>query len=121
MSKIIKKYDENNNLIYWKNENNHRFLERWIKYDKNNNKIHYKDTNDYEVWQEYDENNRIICYKDSGRDECWYKYDENNNREEITEKEFLEIKYAKKQIKNDQEEEKILEKNITNRFKLMDI
>ncbi len=34
--KEIKKYDENNNLIYFKDTDNEEY---WYKYDKNNNRI----------------------------------------------------------------------------------
>ena len=70
------KYDENNNLIHYKDSNG---KEEWYKYDENNNLIHCKNAYVLEEWYKYDENNNLIHYKDSNGKEEWYKYDENNN------------------------------------------
>lgn len=75
----IRKYDKNNNLIYYKNyiyEN--CICEYW--YDSNGNIIHCKNSNGCEYYKEYDENNNKIHYYDnSGHEEIW-KYDKNNNK-----------------------------------------
>ncbi len=93
MSKEIKEYDENNNLIYIENFSG---FEEWYKYDENNNLIYSKYFNGLEYWQKYDENNKIIYSKDSDGDECWCKW-ENNKSIEITEKEYNEIEFRKKE------------------------
>ena len=49
--------------------------EKW--YDENGNLVHYKDSIGYEVWKEYDKNGHLIHYKDSYGNDAWYKYDEN--------------------------------------------
>ncbi len=72
MSKIIKKYDKNDNLVY------------------------HKDSSGDEYYREYDENNSLIHHK-SSEWEYWYKYDENNKRIIITEKEYKEIEFRKKE------------------------
>ena len=41
------KYDENNNLIYFKDSGSY---ESWAEYDKNNKKIHCKNNSGYECW-----------------------------------------------------------------------
>ena len=43
--------------------------EYWKKYDENGNVIHYKDSNGFESWREYDENGNLIHYKDSNGNE----------------------------------------------------
>ena len=75
MCKEIAKYDENNNLIYYKDSDNYEY---WKEYDENNNEIHYKNSDNYEYWKEYDENNKEIHYKNSNGYEYWNEYDENN-------------------------------------------
>ncbi len=91
MSEEIKKYDEKGNLIYWKDSYG-------------------------EEWQKYDENNRIIYYKSSIDTDYgyWYMYSDLGRRIEITEQEFLEIEFRKK------EQEYLSRKKVT-RFELMDI
>ena len=78
---IIKEYDKNNNLIYYKNSNGREKngREKWKEYDENNNLIHCKYSDGSEYWQEYDESNNLIHYKDSNGVEEWKEYDENNN------------------------------------------
>ncbi len=91
MSKTIREYDENNNLVY------------------------YKYPDGLEIWWEHDENNNIIYTKDSeGLREEWYKYDENNKRIRITEKEYKEIEFRKK-------EKEYNSRTKCSRFELMDI
>ena len=58
------------------------------KFDKNNNLIHWKNSTGYEFWQEFDKKNNLIHYKDSNNLEYWYKYDENNEQIEITKQGF---------------------------------
>ena len=95
MSKEIKEYDDRDNLIHFK-EDYHGFgyIEYWSEYDENNNKIYYKNN----TWDE----------------EHWYKYDENNNEIEITEKEYKEIKFRKK-------EKEYNSRTKCSRFEIMDI
>ena len=86
------KYDENNNLIHYKNSNGE---ECWYGYDENGkyNYFRHKFPNgsdysyEYDKYtdnflptdvNEYDENNNLIHYKDSD-DEWWKKYDEKGN------------------------------------------
>ena len=118
INEFFYKYDKNNNLIYYKNEIGEE--ERW-EYDENNNELYYKDSNGYELWNKYDKNDNLMYRKSSSGNEDWYKYDKDGKCTEILEKEFLEIEYAKKHIKNSQKE-KVLEKNIKiNKFEIMDI
>ncbi len=91
--KDVVKYDGNNNCIYYKKSSGY---EVWRKYDKNNNLIHYKNSDGYEVWEEYNKNNNLIHYKDSTGLEYWYKWD-NGEEIEITEKEFKNIEFRKKE------------------------
>ena len=49
------------------------------KFDKNDNLVYYKDSNNYEYWYEFDERDKLIHIKDSNGNEHWYKYNENNN------------------------------------------
>ena len=60
-------YDQNNNLIYYKNSKGH---EEWKSYDENNNLIHYKNSKGYEEWNEYDKNSNLIHYTDSKGFKC---------------------------------------------------
>ena len=46
--------------------------------------------------KKYDKNNNLIYYKSSYGNECWYKW-ENNDRIRITEKEYKEIEFRKKE------------------------
>ena len=46
-NKEIKKYDENNNLIYIKYSNNY---ESWREYDENNNEIYCKYSDGFKYW-----------------------------------------------------------------------
>ena len=107
--KNIRKYDENNNLIYFRNSNNG--TEIWYKYDENNNETHYKSTSGKEYWREYDKNNNEIHWNDTNNNEYWYKRDENNIPIEITEQEFKQIERTKLYFNNKK----------SNRFELMDI
>ncbi len=111
MSKEIKKYDNRNNLVYYKYASG---IEVWQKYDKNNNLIHYKNSNGYERWSEYDKNNNEIHYKNSNGYETWYKYDKNNKSIIITEKEYKEIEFREK-------EKEYNSRTKCSRFELMDI
>lgn len=56
-----KKYDENNNLIYYTNSDG--IKQEWF-YDERNNLISYID-DDYEWKKVYDENNNLIHYTNS--------------------------------------------------------
>ena len=71
MSEEIKRYDENNNLIYRKYPNNFEY-----KYNENNKMIYQKNSNGYEIWYKYDKKNRAIM---------------------ITEKEYNEIEYLSRE------------------------
>ena len=88
------KYDNKGRLIYWKNLEG---LEFWKEYDKNNHCIHFKDSNGLEYWQEFDENNNLIHYKSSDDYEYWYRYNDSGEKIEITEKEYNDIEFRKKE------------------------
>jgi len=64
------------------------------EYDENNNLIHYKNSYGFEYWREYDGNNNKIHFKDSDGFEYWWKW-ENNLKIKITQKEFEKIKNKK--------------------------
>jgi len=57
------------------------------KYDDNSNLIYYKDSNGFEYWKEYDDNDNLIHSKNSNGDEVWK--DDKGNR--ITKEEFNKI------------------------------
>ncbi len=125
------KYDKKSNLVYYKDYNNHSEhwyeydeknnciyeksggYERWNKFDKSN-RIYYKDCYGHESWYKYDKNNKLIYekYFNFGR-EYWYKWD-NNKQIEITEQEFNEIEFRKK-------EKEYLSRIKCSRFELIDI
>jgi len=107
MSKEIKEYDENKNLIYFKYLNG---VKQWIEYDEYNNCIHSKYSNGYEYWYRYDENNNIH-YKSNNGYESWYKYDKDNEQIEITKQEFKQIERRKLYLNNKK----------CSRFEIMDI
>ncbi len=117
MSEEIKKYDENNRIIYYKKSNGSEF---WWEYDENNNKIYFKKNIDlgfweeFESWRKYDENNNEIHYRNNEGKEYWYKYDENNNSIDITEQEYKEIEFRKK-------EKEYNSRTKCSRFEIMDI
>ena len=79
---VIKKYDEDNNLIYYKDYNS----TYEYKYDDKGNETYYKltetDTKEptiYEEWKEYDDYGNIIHYKDSFNYEQWWEYNQDGN------------------------------------------
>lgn len=72
LPKDIKEYNENNNLIHYKDSDD----EWWKKYDENGNLIYYRDHNGYEEWIDFDKNGNCIHIKDSEGSECWKEYDE---------------------------------------------
>jgi YD repeat-containing protein len=72
MAKPIKKYDENNNLVY------------------------YRDSDGFEFWREYDENNNLIYGRETLGFEFWYKW-ENSEQIDITEQKLYQIKKLKEQ------------------------
>ena len=109
--KVMKEYDKNNNLIYFKNIFG---FERWYKYDENNNKIHYKNSNNEEYWIEYDKNNRRIHYRDTSNIEKWYEYNKNGDKIDITKEKLEYIEFRKK-------EREYLSREKVSRFELMDI
>lgn len=41
------------------------------EYDDNGNLIYYKDINGYEYWREYDSENRVIHFKDHEEEYFW--------------------------------------------------
>ncbi len=67
------------------------------KYDKNNNLIYIGFISGYEIWRKYDENNNLIHWKNSYGDENWYKHSESGGQIEITEKEYKNIEFRKKE------------------------
>ncbi len=118
MTDIIKKYDDNGNLIYhkdseeelWckydKNGNHYETYEKnigggecWYEFDKKNNLIYYKCSYDdgdiFEEWYKYDEKKNLIYRKTSDDDgfyERWYKYDKKNKRIKITKEDEIRFK-----------------------------
>ncbi len=112
MNKEIKKYDDNNNLIYCKNSND---VESWHKFDENNNRIYLKYFNKKERWyEEWYENNKLIHFRNCVGWEYWKKYDENNKSILITEQEYNKIEFRKK-------EKEYLSRKKCSRFELIDI
>ena len=107
---MIEKYDKNNNLIYLKLSSG---PEIWREYDENNRQIHDKDSRGYESWWEYDINGNVVHFRNL-KVEIWNKYDENNKQIQITEKEYKEIEFRKK-------EKEYLNRTKVSRFELMDI
>jgi len=85
------------------------------EFDKNKNLIYHKYSNGYEYWRKYDENNKVIHAKNSIGYENWYKYDENNEQIEITQQEFKQIERRK------EKQELYLNIKNSNRFEIMDI
>ena len=106
----IYKFDERGNCIYYKNSVGREY---WRKFDKNNNCVYYKNFID-ERWYKYDENNKLIYCKISDGREVWYKQDRNNKNIYITEKEYKEIEFRKK-------EKEYLSRTKCSRFEIMDI
>ncbi len=90
MSEIIRKYDEKGHLIYFKDEDG---FEEWRKWDDNKYLIYYKLSDDYEYW---------YMYSDLGR------------RIEITEQEFKNIEFRKR-------EKEYLSREKVSRFEIMEI
>ena len=64
--------------------------------------------------ERYDENNNLIYYTSSFGYEHWLKYGENNRRIEITEQEYKEIEFRKK-------EKEYNSRTKCSRFELIDI
>ena len=60
MTKHLQEYDDNGNLIYYKDPSGY---EEWWEYDKKGNCIHSKDSTGYEEWWEFDENGKRISHK----------------------------------------------------------
>jgi len=50
-NKVIKKYDKNKNMIYFKNSEGR---EEWREYDENNKLVHYKSSTGYEYWWKFE-------------------------------------------------------------------
>jgi YD repeat-containing protein len=73
MTNTIKEYDNNGNLIHFRNSDGYEF---WREYDTNGNEIHSRDSDGYEDWREYDTNGKCIHYRDSNGYEWWREYDE---------------------------------------------
>ena len=73
MAEEIKKYDDKENLVYWK------FFDG------------------YEEWYKYDENNNQVYCKNSIGDKWWYKYNKYNEQITATEQEYNEIEFRKKE------------------------
>ncbi len=111
MSKEIKEYDEKGNLIYEKDSSG---FEKWRKFDENNNRIYFKNSKGYDYWSEYDENNNEIYWKDSDGIEDWKKVGEFGYCIGITEQEYNDIKFRKK-------EKEYNSRTKCSRFELMDI
>lgn len=71
----IEEFDDNGNLIYYKNGK----VEIWSEYDNDNNEIHTKYSNGREMWRDFNEQGNLTHYKDSDGNELWYCYDRNGN------------------------------------------
>ena len=63
---------------------------REYKYNENKDLIYYKD-NDYECWWEYNKNDTRY-FKNSDGYESWYKFDKNGNLVEIFKRDFNRYK-----------------------------
>ncbi len=84
------------------------------KYDERGNLVYYNYPGGVEYWKKYDERNNLIYWKNNLNCECWYKYDENNNYFIITEQEYKEIEFRKK-------EKEYNSRTKCSRFELIDI
>lgn len=79
-------YDENDNMIYFKNNYGE---EEWSLYDKHNRLVNIIDQDGIETWLEYNENN-CIHSKSSNEEENWFKYNE-DGAIDISKEEFDEV------------------------------
>jgi len=64
----LKVYDEDWNLTYFKDLDDH---EVWYDYDKNGNLTHSINSRNYEVWFEHDSNGNVIHSRDSSGQVYW--------------------------------------------------
>lgn len=55
-----REWDENNNLIHFKNSEGHEY---WAEYDDDHNIIHFKDESGYEFYDKYDSHHNLISHK----------------------------------------------------------
>ena len=111
--KSIKEYDNRGNLIYNRISEG---IEYWWEYDKDNRNIYFRNSYGHENWKEYDKEYRFIHYKEVNGEESWWKTNRNEDNKyyNITEKEFNEIKFRKR-------EREFLNRKYISRFNLMDI
>jgi len=72
----IEEFDKRGNLIYFKDCRDG--FEYWKEYDQNNNVIHYKNSDNYEEWRKFDSNNNEIYFKSSLGLEKWKKFHNGN-------------------------------------------
>jgi len=112
MSKVIKEYDSNHNIIFIKDSDGVKW---WNKYNKNNQIVYGKSDRKFEFWYYYDEENREIHFKNTIGAEYFYKYDKNGDQIKITEQEFKQIERTKER------QELYLNIKNSNRFELIDI
>ena len=79
----IIRYDQNGNKVYekeWKLSDGAIWCERTMEYDENNNLVHFKDPENLnEYWVEYDKFNRPIKQTWCNGEERTFEYDEMNN------------------------------------------
>ena len=149
--KIIKKYDKNNNLFYYKDS----YYEYWYEYDENNNRVYTKCSDGREIAKRYDKNNNLIYRKDdysekileydkynncihckeSNGYEYWREYDENNKeihyKSSMNEEKWYKYysdgkkcnisKEEFKQIERKKVKEEFLSRKKCSRFEIMDI
>ena len=67
--------DKRGNQIYYGDNS----YEEWREWDENNNLIHFKNSEGLEYWKEYDEDGNVIHYKDESGYEYYDKYDNKHN------------------------------------------
>ena len=77
-------YDENNNIVYFKNSYGD---EEWSIYNKNNSLVNIVYSDGEQIWYEYGKNNTIHTKSSNGK-ECWCKCNKNGEQIEITKKEY---------------------------------
>ena len=71
-------YDENQNIIYHKNDNRDNVYEYWKKYDDAGRVLHFADSRGYEEHYTYDKKGNKTIFSDSEGNEEHYTYNEDN-------------------------------------------
>ncbi len=86
-------YDENDNMIYFKNNYGD---EEWSIYNEKNQLVNSVDQDGIQEWYEYNKCNHVH-FKCSNGEESWHKHDDEGYAIDITQEEFEEGKDAVQQ------------------------